>query len=91
MTRKVLIENVESRVLQLVRESLPWQLGKKEITREMTLHGDLGLDSLARMALLFRLEEEFNIDLTASAEKFVNVRTVEDLFCVMNELMGAAS
>lgn len=87
MTRKVSVENLESRVLQLLREALPWQLGKKEITRDMTLHGDLGLDSLARMALLFRLEEEFEIDLTASAEKFVNVRTVEDLFCVMNELI----
>ena len=88
MSRNISVENVESRVLQLLREALPWQHGKKEITREMTLHGNLGLDSLARMALLFRLEEEFDLDLTASAEKFVNVRTVADLLAVMTELMA---
>ena len=86
MTRNSSVENVESRVLQLLREALPWQLGKKEITREMTLHGNLGLNSLARMALLFRLEEEFDLDLTAEAEKFVNVRTVADLLSVMTEM-----
>ena len=80
--------STEARVLQLLREALPWQLGKKEITRDLTLHGDLGLDSLVRMALLFRLEEEFDFDLTASTEQFVNVRTVDDLLSVMNKLMG---
>jgi acyl carrier protein len=83
----VSVENVESRVLHLLREALPWQLGKKEITRDMTLHGNLGLDSLARMALLFRLEEEFDVDLTSSAEEFVNVRTVEGLVSVMHKLL----
>jgi acyl carrier protein len=87
MTRKVLVKNLESRVLHLLREAVPWQLGKTDITRDMTLHGNLGLDSLARMALLFRLEEEFDIDLIASAERFVNVRTVDDLFSAMKELV----
>jgi len=88
VTRNGSVENTEARVLQLLREALPWQRGKKEITRDLTLHGDLGLDSLARMALLFRLEEEFDFDLTASTEQFVNVRTVDDLLSVMNKLMG---
>jgi len=52
----------------------------------MTLHGNLGLDSLARMALLFRLEEEFDIDLTSSTQEFVNVRTVAELVSVMHKL-----
>lgn len=79
MTRNGSTDLAESRVLHLLREALPWHSAKKEITPEMTLHGNLGLDSLARLALLFRLEEEFDLDLTASAEKLVNVRTVEDL------------
>lgn len=81
------VENIESRVLHVLREALPWQLAKKEITRDMTLHGNLGLDSLARMALLFRLEEEFDIDLTSSPEEFVNVQTVESLLSVMHKFL----
>jgi acyl carrier protein len=81
------IDETERRVLQLLREVLPWQSAKKPIGPEMFLQSDLGIDSLGKMALLFRIEEEFGIDLMDSTERLAQIRTVEELVLAAREFL----
>ncbi len=76
-------DKMETRILHLLREVMPWQLAKKEITPEMHLQRDLGIDSMGLVALAFRLEEEFGIDVNAFSANAMNFRRVEDLLVVM--------
>jgi acyl carrier protein len=56
-------EEYEAKVLSLIAEAVPPKLRKSKITPEMRLQHDLGLDSIGMLALMFRFEQEFKIDL----------------------------
>lgn len=51
--------------------------GSRNFSPEMRLSGDLGLDSFARLDLVFRLEQQFSIDVPDSAVQ--EAQTVDDL------------
>ena len=74
-------------VINLVREVLPRRFLKASLEKDMALREDLGIDSIGLMSLAFRLEEEFNLDLMASAEEFTKVQTIEDLQKFVYQLM----
>ena len=46
---------------------------------EADLRDDLGMDSNRLLALAFRLESEFRMDIVANAEALCGIRTVEDV------------
>ena len=56
-------EEFEAKVLSLIAEGVPPKFKKSRITPEMRLQHDLGLDSIGMLALMFRFEQEFRIDL----------------------------
>ena len=79
--------DAEAIIQRLLREIVPWQLAKKDITPEMSLHGELGIDSLRKMALAFRLEEEAGVDLTQFTGDLADLQTVQDLIGAAEELI----
>jgi acyl carrier protein len=81
-------ESDEARVIRLVREVVPWQLGKKEIRGDSKLRADLGVDSLGKVALAARLEEEFGIQFASFRGDVAAIRTVADVVAAVRELGG---
>lgn len=74
-------------VYQLLREIKPPSL-EEEIRPEMSLYGDLGLDSLALASLAFRVEEEMGIPFDALATRVMDFRTVGDVIQILSEISG---
>jgi acyl carrier protein len=83
-------DKLDRRVLQLLREVLPWQSAKKELRPQMSLQSDLGIDSLSKVALAVRFQETFGVDLSVLADKFGDVRTVNDVLVAAREVVGQA-
>ena len=79
--------DLDKTILKLVREVIPWQFAEKEIRPEMSLQTELGIDSLGKVAIAFRLEEEFGADLTQYSGGLEEIRTVNDLLTVARQLV----
>ncbi len=73
-------------VTTLVAELHPRQSRAKPVTLDSSLDRDLGLDSLARMELLARIEKRFGLSLPERV--FADAETVRDL---MRAIRGAES
>jgi acyl carrier protein len=80
--------NVDESILCLLREVIPWQFAKKEIRPDMSLQAELGIDSLGKMAIAFRLEEEFGVDLSQFSGGIEEIRTVRNLIDVARQLLA---
>ena len=74
-------------ILRLLREVIPWQFSKKDIHPEMSLQGELGIESLGKVALAFRLEEETGVDLSEFTGSIADIRTVKDLLVAARNLI----
>ncbi|HXU65208.1 MAG TPA: acyl carrier protein, partial [Polyangia bacterium] len=57
--------------------------------REVTLSGDLPVDSIALLALIVKLEEEFGVDLTTRAELLAEAESLGDVIDLISTLRGA--
>lgn len=66
--------SVEERIITGLAKILKKQPG--EIQKESRLIEDLMLDSLDTLDLIFRLEEEYNIDMPEGESHFVTVQDV---------------
>jgi acyl carrier protein len=84
--------NFDEKIISLLSETVPGKFRKAKITKEMRLHRDLGIDSLAVAALVFRLEEVFGIDLTDVdfGTSLGQMRTVGDAIDVSKEIVRQA-
>jgi acyl carrier protein len=80
--------SAEAALNALLREVMPRNLLKLTLEDKMTLHGELGIDSMGLMCLAFRLEEEFRVDLTLHAEKVANLQTLGDVRELLKQLEG---
>lgn len=56
-------ETLDEQILSLIAEAVPKKYKKGGITKDMRLLADLGIDSLGIAALVFRLEELYDIRL----------------------------
>jgi len=83
-------EEVESTVIKFLREVMPWRLARQEISQAMFLQKDLGIDSMGLVALAFRLEEEFGIDLSEFPVEVGKIRQVGDVLALARDLTLAA-
>jgi len=82
----------ETKVLSLIVETVPRKFKKTAITRETHLQKELGLDSIAILAMVFRFEEVFEIDL-GRINFQVNMgelRTVNDALKMSKEILEQA-
>lgn len=74
-------QQLSAALMGLARELHPEWADRIRIRRDSDLERDLGIDSLARTQLLFRLEEAFGVQLPE--ESLMNARTVADLISVL--------
>lgn len=71
--------DIDPRLLSLVEAAIPEAIRGVPIAPDSSLNADLGLDSLALVTLLFRLEQEFGIDLLSIGGDMAELRTVRHL------------
>jgi acyl carrier protein len=84
--------SVDEKLLSLLAEVVPGKFKKKQVTAETLLRKDLGLDSLAILSLVFRMEQTFGIDV-AKLDFTLNMaalRTVTDAMSMAKELLKQA-
>lgn len=86
------VQNFDERVLRVISQALPAAYRKVKVTPESNLARDLGLDSLALAALLFKFEEEFGIEIDDVDEGFdmSSLRTVKDVLRVGRDIVQKA-
>jgi len=90
MSRLKSAEQVEALIVRLLREVIPYQFAKKEIRPEMSLQQELGIDSLGKVALAFRLEEQLGVDLSEFSGNIHEIRTVQDMVAATRDLIARA-
>jgi acyl carrier protein len=83
----------EQQVITLITGAIPGKFKKVKIARETHLQKELGLDSIGILALVFRFEEMFQVDL---AEMGIDIdvaklKRVEDLLVAAREIMKNAA
>ena len=81
-------QTTSQRIERLIREVLPWQFAKMDVKQEHDLQGDLGIDSLGKVALAFRIEEEFGFDFSRYQGDVAQIRTMGDVLEAVNALMA---
>jgi acyl carrier protein len=89
MIRKASPTREEFVVLRALRAALPAHLRNRSLTPELSLRDDLEMDSLAFASLVFTLEEELHVDLSAAAVHAANLRTVADLLSLAERVLPA--
>jgi acyl carrier protein len=84
--------NSEGRIEELILQAVPPRRRPAKLARDMRLHHDLGIDSLGMVALVFRLEQAFAIDLSNLAQDIDvrRLRTVQDLIDMSRQILQQA-
>jgi acyl carrier protein len=82
----------DEKVLSLIAEAVPGRFKKKQITPELSLQKDLGIDSLGVAALVFRLEDAFGIEIGDLALDIdvAQMRTVGDALKASRQIVTRA-
>ena len=82
--------SIEAKVSRLITEyaQAPVAGGSPatSLDHNLTLRGDLAIDSLALVSLTIRLGEEFNVDIVESGLEFGQLQTVGDLMAIAEKL-----
>jgi len=78
-------ETTQDRLIRVLNDSMPHAMDPKTVTPATPLNS-FGVDSLVLIDLIFDLEQEFGVKL--SAEDLMNMRTVGDLTAFMDAREG---
>jgi acyl carrier protein len=71
--------SLETRLVSLLRSCLPPSAAQAELRPDSSLRGELGMDSVQLLLLLFRFEEEFGVELPGAALPNGAMTTVGEL------------
>ena len=82
----------EEKILGLIAEGIPGKFKKVKLTRETNMQKELGLDSIGMLALVFRFEEMFEIDIAQLGLEIniAKLRTVGDLLQAGRDILNQA-
>lgn len=86
------VQNLEEIVIPLIVSGVPGKFRNTRITRDTHLQKELGLDSLGLLALVFRFEEKFSLDLSKLKIEInvAKLRTVSDVIKAAEEILEKA-
>ncbi len=86
------VHNLEEVVIPLIASGVPGKFRNTRITRDTHLQKELGLDSLGLLALVFRFEEKFSLDLSKMNIDLnvAKLRTVNDVIKAVQEILEKA-
>ncbi len=84
---------IEEKILALLSEFIPHKKKLREITEETELQRELGVNSIALLSMVFRVEEEFKVDLSQIdfGAELAKLRTVGDLLGISKDLLANAA
>ena len=84
---------IEQKILTLLREVSPRKARLSEITENTDLRNELGVNSIGLLSMVFRVEKEFQVDLSRIdfGAQLAGLRTVRDLLSLSKELLTAAA
>ena len=79
-------KNIEDKIVKLVKEVIPSRHAKgAKIDRDTAL-ADLGVDSMGKVSLAFRIEEVLDVDLSQYAGNIAEFRTIGDVVSFVQEI-----
>ncbi|MBK8252014.1 MAG: DUF1493 family protein [Polyangiaceae bacterium] len=83
------MQNFDERVMKVIAQAVPAAYKKVKITPDSHLARDLGLDSLAVAMLVFKFEEEFNVEFDGIEDDLdmASLRTVKDVLRIGREII----
>jgi acyl carrier protein len=84
-------KRIEDKITALVKEVVPPRHAKRAQITQDTVLADLGVDSLGKVSLAFRIEEVLGVDLTQFSGNIGEVRTVGDVVRLVREIQGSES
>ena len=70
-------------VCSIIAGVLPAASTKDGVAPSMSLRGDLGIDSVGMMSLVFVLEEQTGIDAMSCLDRFIEAEYVQDIVAVV--------
>lgn len=80
----------DDQIMSLIAGAIPGKYKKVPITKSTHLQKELGLDSIGMLALIFRFEETFGVDIAQLGVE-VNtaaIKTVGDIIAVGQDIMS---
>ena len=82
----------DEKVMALIADSILGKFKKTRITAKTNLQKELGLDSIGMLALVFRFEELFGIDIAQMGidVNIAKLKTVADLLATGREIISKA-
>ncbi|MBZ5521005.1 MAG: hypothetical protein LAP21_01970 [Acidobacteriia bacterium] len=80
----------DEQIMGLIASGISGKFKKVKITRQTSLQKELGLDSIAMLALVFRFEELFGIDIAQQGidVNIAKLKTVDDLIHAGHDIMS---
>ncbi|MEU5427073.1 acyl carrier protein [Streptomyces olivoreticuli] len=75
----------DDEICRIIASAIAQKAAKKGVSPEMSLRGDLGVDSLTLMSIVFVLEEKTGIDVFGRVEEFVRAESVADIIKVVRQ------
>jgi acyl carrier protein len=82
----------DEQIISLIASGIAGKFKKVKISRETNLQKELGLDSIGMLALVFRFEELFGIDIAQMGIEInvAKLKTVADLINAGRDIMDKA-
>jgi acyl carrier protein len=82
----------DEKIMTIVAGAVPGKFKKTKITRETHLQKELGLDSIGVLAMVFRFEEAFSIDITEMGVEIdiAKLKTVGDVINAGRQIFSKA-
>lgn len=82
----------DQQVMSLIASSVSGKFKKVLITKSTSLQKELGLDSIGMLALVFRFEELFSIDIAQLGIEvnIASLKTVDDLIVAGRNILSKA-
>jgi acyl carrier protein len=82
----------DEKIMALIAGAVPGKFKKTKITHETHLQKELGLDSIGVLALVFTLEESFEVDIAEMGVQIdiAKLKTVNDIIKAGRDIMSQA-
>jgi acyl carrier protein len=72
-------------ICRIIGSAIPRSAAKNGVTPAMSLRGDLGIDSIGLMSIVFVLEEQVGIDAFSHVQQFISAERVSDIIEIVRQ------
>ncbi|MFF9768231.1 acyl carrier protein [Streptomyces sp. NPDC014636] len=76
----------DDEICRIIKSVISKASVKGGVTPAMSLRGELGIDSLGLMSIVFALEENLGVDAFSRVEQFVGAEYVSDIIKIVRQV-----